>query len=65
MPANVVQTLRDATRKAVQDPELRASMEKAKTPIAYQDADEFKAFWDQDAQRIAAVIQKIGTVAEK
>jgi tripartite-type tricarboxylate transporter receptor subunit TctC len=65
VPAAVVQTLRDATRKAMQDPELRASMEKAKTPIAYQDADEFKKFWDEDAQRIAAVIQKIGKVAEK
>jgi len=65
VPAAVVQTLRDATRKAVQDPELRASMEKAKTPIAYQDADEFKKFWDEDAQRIAAVIQKIGKVVEK
>jgi len=65
VPAPVVQTLRDATRKAMQDPELRASMEKAKTPIAYQDADEFKKFWDEDAQRIAAVIQKIGKVGEK
>jgi len=65
VPAHVVQTLRDTTRKAMQDPELRASMEKAKTPIAYQDADEFKKFWDEDAQRIAAVIQKIGKVAEK
>ena len=65
VPAPVVQTLRDATRKAVQDPELRASMEKTKTPIAYQDADEFKKFWDEDAQRIAAVIQKIGKVVEK
>ncbi len=64
-PAQVVQTLRDATRKAVQDPELRASMEKAKTPIAYQDADEFKAFWEQDAQRIAAVIHKIGKTSER
>jgi len=65
VPPQVIQTLRDATRKAMQDPELRASMEKAKTPIAYQDADEFKKFWDEDAQRIAAVIQKIGKVSEK
>jgi len=65
VPAHVVQMLRDATRKAMQDPELRASMEKAKTPIAYQDADEFKKFWDEDAQRIAAAIQKIGKVSEK
>jgi len=65
VPASVVQTLRDATRKAVQDPELRAAMEKAKTPVAYLDADEFKKFWDEDAQRIAATIQKTGKVAEK
>jgi tripartite-type tricarboxylate transporter receptor subunit TctC len=63
--AAVVQTLRDATRKAVEDPEFKSAMEKAKTPIAYQDADEFKAFWDRDAQRIAAVIQFIGKTEAK
>jgi tripartite-type tricarboxylate transporter receptor subunit TctC len=63
--APIVQTLRDATRKAVEDPEFRSAMEKAKTPIAYQDADEFKAFWDRDAQRIAAVIQFIGKTEAK
>jgi len=63
--AGIVQTLRDVTRKAVEDPEFRSAMEKAKTPIAYQDADEFKAFWDRDAQRIAAVIQFIGKTEAK
>jgi tripartite-type tricarboxylate transporter receptor subunit TctC len=63
--AAVVQTLRDATRKAVEDPEFKSSMDKAKTPIAYQDADEFKAFWDRDAQRIAATIQFIGKTEAK
>ena len=63
--AGIVQILRDATRKAVEDPEFRSAMEKAKTPIAYQDADEFKAFWDRDAQRIAAVIQFIGKTEAK
>ena len=63
--AGIVQTLRDATRKAVEDPGFRSAMEKAKTPIAYQDADEFKAFWDRDAQRIAAVIQFIGKTEAK
>ena len=65
VPAAVVQTLRDTTRKAVEDPEFKSAMEKAKTPIAYQDADEFKAFWDRDAQRIAAVIQFIGKTEAK
>jgi tripartite-type tricarboxylate transporter receptor subunit TctC len=65
VPANVVQILRDATRKAVEDPEFKSAMEKAKTPIAYQDADAFKAFWDRDAQRIAATIQFIGKTDAK
>lgn len=65
VPASVVQTLRDTTRKAVEDPEFKSAMEKAKTPIAYQDADEFKAFWDRDAQRIAATIQFIGKTEAK
>lgn len=65
VPANIVQTLRDATRKAVEDPEFKSAMGKAKTPIAYQDADEFKVFWDRDAQRIAAAIQFIGKTEAK
>jgi len=40
-------------------------MDKAKTPIAYQDADEFKAFWDADAKRIASAIQFIGKAEAK
>ena len=65
VPPPVIQILRDATRKAVQDEEFKSAMEKAKTPIAYLDADEFKAFWDQDAQRIASVIQFIGKTEMK
>jgi tripartite-type tricarboxylate transporter receptor subunit TctC len=65
VPANVIQALRDATRRAMQDDEFKAAMEKAKTPIAYQEADEFKAFWDADAKRIAAVIQFIGKTEAK
>jgi tripartite-type tricarboxylate transporter receptor subunit TctC len=65
IPPHVLQTLRDATRRAVQDDEFKAAMDKAKTPIAYQDSDEFKAFWDADAKRIAAVIQFIGKIEAK
>ena len=63
--AGVLQTLRDVTRRAVQDDEFKAAMDKAKTPIAYQDTDEFKAFWDTDAKRIASVIQFIGKTEAK
>jgi tripartite-type tricarboxylate transporter receptor subunit TctC len=65
IPPHVFQTLRDATRRAVQDDEFKAAMDKAKTTIAYQDSDEFKAFWDADAKRIAAVIQFIGKIEAK
>jgi len=62
LPPAVFATLRDATRRAVQDPEFRSSMDKVETPIAYQDADEFRAWWDADARRMAAVIKQIGRV---
>lgn len=65
VPANVITTLREATKKAVQDVEFKGAMEKAKTPIAYLDQDQFKEFWDEDAQRIAAIIQKIGRIEAK
>jgi len=65
VPAPVVKALRDATRQAVGDAEFRSAMEKVQTPIAYQDADEFKAFWDRDAGILADVIRKIGRVEAK
>ncbi len=35
---------------------------KLDTPIAYMDADEFNAWWAQDAARLAEVVKKIGKV---
>ena len=65
LPPAVFATLRDATRRAVQDPQFRSAMDKVETPIAYQDADEFRAWWDADARRLAAVIKQIGRVEPK
>lgn len=65
VPAHIVKTLRDAVRQAVQDPEFKNAMSKIETPIAYQDADEFKAWWDRDAQILAGVIKRIGKVEGK
>ena len=64
-PAPVVKVLRDATRQAVQDPELKSALEKVSAPAAYQDADEFKPWLDTDAARLADVIKKIGRVEDK
>ena len=65
VPAGVLKTLRDAVRQAVQDPDVKKGFEKVRTPIAYQDADEFKAWWDKDAERLARVVQRIGKLEAK
>jgi tripartite-type tricarboxylate transporter receptor subunit TctC len=65
VPAGVVKALREATRQAVADSDFKAAMDKAQTPIAYQDADEFKAWWDRDAAMLARVIKKIGKIEAK
>jgi tripartite-type tricarboxylate transporter receptor subunit TctC len=65
IPPQVLKTLRDATRQAVQDPEFKTAMDKVQMPIAYQDADEFKTWWDTDARTLAAVIKRIGKVETK
>jgi tripartite-type tricarboxylate transporter receptor subunit TctC len=65
VPANVVKVLRDATRQAVHDREFNNAMEKIQTPIAYQDAEEFRAWWDRDAQILAGVIKRIGKIESK
>jgi tripartite-type tricarboxylate transporter receptor subunit TctC len=61
-PPHVIKTLRDATRQAVKEPEVVGSHAKLETPIAYMDADEFNAWWAQDAARLAEVVKKIGKV---
>ncbi|MBI4590642.1 MAG: tripartite tricarboxylate transporter substrate binding protein, partial [Candidatus Rokubacteria bacterium] len=65
VPANVVKVLREAARQAVQDPEFKTAMEKIQTPIAYQDADTFREWWDRDAQTLAGVIKRIGKIETK
>jgi tripartite-type tricarboxylate transporter receptor subunit TctC len=61
-PPHVIKILRDATRQAVKEPEVITSHAKLDTPIAYMDADEFNAWWAQDAARLAEVVKQIGKV---
>jgi len=65
VPEPILKTVGDAVAKAVEDPEFKATMAKAKLPVAYQDAAEFKAWWDKDAAMLADVVKKIGKVEEK
>jgi tripartite-type tricarboxylate transporter receptor subunit TctC len=64
-PPAVMTVLRDAVRKAVQDAEFKAAMDKIQVPIAYQDAEEFRAWWDGDSARLAEAIKRIGKVETK
>jgi tripartite-type tricarboxylate transporter receptor subunit TctC len=58
----VLARLREAVRAAVADPLFKGAMDKVGTPISYLDAPEFQKFWETDAQRLGAAIQKIGKV---
>lgn len=65
IPPHVFASLRNAVRQAVSDADFIKSMEKIRTPIAYQDADEFNVWWEKDAQKLAQVVRRIGKLAEK
>ena len=64
-PPAVVKVLREGSKQAVEDPAFKSAMDKINSPIAYQDADEFKAWLDADAAKLAEVIKKIGQVEAK
>ena len=61
-PAPVIKALRDAVRQAVREPEVVTASAKLDTPLSYMDADEFNAYWDKDALRLAQVVRAIGKV---
>lgn len=65
IPADVMTTLRAAVRQTVADPVFIKGMEKIQTPIAYQDSEEFAAWWEKDAKSMAEVIRRIGRVDGK
>ena len=57
--------LREALRAAVADPDFKAAMDKLETPIAFKQGDEFRRFFDADAQRLAEGVRKVGKVEAK
>jgi tripartite-type tricarboxylate transporter receptor subunit TctC len=65
VPDATLRVLREAVKQAVQDPDFKAAMDKIQVPIAYQDAEEFRAWWDTDATKLTAVIKRIGKVEIK
>jgi len=65
VPDPVMNTLRDATRKVVNDPDFKNMMAKLNSPIRYMDAPEFKKYWDDDAKRLAGLVRIVGKVEAK
>jgi tripartite-type tricarboxylate transporter receptor subunit TctC len=63
-PVTILAKLREAVREAANSPEFRSAMAKVETPVAYLDAPEFQKYWDADARRLAAALEKIGKVEE-
>jgi tripartite-type tricarboxylate transporter receptor subunit TctC len=61
-PEAVIAKLREASHAVVDDPAFRNAMAKVETPVQYLDQPQFKAFWDQDARKLAAVVNRIGKV---
>ena len=64
-PASVLQTLRNAVRQAVADPDFKNAMAKIETPVHYLDAPEFQKFWDKDASVLAEAVKRVGRVEDR
>jgi tripartite-type tricarboxylate transporter receptor subunit TctC len=64
-PPGPMKVLRETVAKALQEPDVKAAMDKIQVPIAYQDADEFNAWFEQDARRLAEAIKRIGKIETK
>jgi tripartite-type tricarboxylate transporter receptor subunit TctC len=64
-PAPVQAKLREAVKAAATSEEFRNVMEKVSTPVHYLDAPEFAKYWERDAKRLSAAVEKIGKVEEE
>ena len=64
-PPAALKALREAVKQAADDPAYKSAMEKIQTPVAYQDADDFKAWFEADSARLAVAIKRIGKIEQK
>jgi len=64
-PDSVMKALRDAARRAVEDPDFMGAMAKVSSLVQYKDAPEFQKYWDADARRLAALVKVVGKVEDK
>jgi tripartite-type tricarboxylate transporter receptor subunit TctC len=61
-PDAIVAKLREAARKAAEDPDVRRVISSAGSPILYMDMPEFTTYVANDAKKMKDVVQKIGKV---
>ena len=64
-PGPIVSRLREAVKATATSEDFRNAMEKVSTPVSYLDAPEFAKYWERDARRLAAAVEKIGKVEEE
>jgi tripartite-type tricarboxylate transporter receptor subunit TctC len=64
-PDAVMKVLRDAARRAVQEPEFKRAMANVDSLVQYKDAPEFQKYWEADAKRLAALVKVVGKVEDK
>ena len=64
-PDAVMKGLRDAARRAVEDPDFKGTMAKVSSLVQYMDAPEFGKYWEADAKRLAALVKVVGKVEDK
>jgi tripartite-type tricarboxylate transporter receptor subunit TctC len=61
-PEPIAQRLRAAARAAANDPKVKETILGAGSPILYMDSPDFEKYVQQDAQKMADVVKKIGKV---
>src|SRR3954469_10185930 len=64
-PAPIVSRLRESVKAAATSEDFKNAMEKVSTPVHYLDAPEFAKYWERDAQRLSAAVEKIGKVEDE
>ena len=61
-PPAVLQTITQATRRAMQDEQFRAAMIKGNSTLAYLDGDEFAVVWRAEVKKLQDTVRHIGRV---
>ena len=62
VPQEVIDTLRASASRVANDPDVKAKVLAAGSPIEYLDAPEFQAYWDADDKVLRKAVQEIGKV---